>query len=653
MAKRTIKKRDNWMRPTTPESINFLDHYKDKEILKSVKYQITQDYKQSRDQRQSFKDTWTEIYLLYNAYSQFYQNKPSWMSKYFVNIAFKTIETLMPPIMSALFDTPPLWTVLPTSDDTREIAHTVEMRMEQIKRNSGMYAELYTIFKETLMYGTSFGKVKYDQTPEYVGPCVKAVDLFNIFADIRAGSDIQAMRYLIERNLLHIQDIYQMQEDEIAQGVDEISDENNSVGTHMKNFSQLDRLSLMGKTTAANNSDGRLNLYHEVMESWFKWQDPNTKEWFDCVGVLVDREHLIRWEESPHKIHVNNGDWYFALKPYSIFRNSVNNHETYGKGVIEPIISGCHQVNDMRNAFMDAVMAMLMPVQELNTSVLKNANTPIGFGPGAVIEKIGPERALLSPDKDLSFINITGAVDEIKDELKDDTGLYDPFVGAEGNIRKTATETIFLGERAASRPKLSLQLNSETSLMRLGRMLYMFDREYTSEKVMVEVFDGKTIKEWKSINPSKVANLSDVTIVTAALFGFKEIVAEKMIKLMEIVSEIPAIAKMVDYEHMVKEIAAAFGQDSSKIFLDEAERKKKQEEMAAAMQAAQPAPAPMPQGMPPEMMGAGAGMPIEVPLPQANPVGAEIDAIAALEAQNQATGITPEIAELIAQGIIQ
>jgi len=143
--------------PEAWDGYSFLDHTSDDEKGKMIQH-IKDCYTQSRDWRVPYRDKWLRMYQLYRGFSPFYEEKPDWQANYFVQKAFEFIETVLPRIMSSLYDVPPLFTAIPASQSMVKPARLAELLLQKRTEQTEQYQIDYDAFKEMLIYGTAFEK---------------------------------------------------------------------------------------------------------------------------------------------------------------------------------------------------------------------------------------------------------------------------------------------------------------------------------------------------------------------------------------------------------------------------------------------------------------------------------------------------------------
>lgn len=114
------------------------------------------------------------------------------------------------------------------------------------------------------------------------------------------------------------------------------------------NLSQQRQINRQG---AADRAEPFPNQKHYVQEFWGK------KDGKNMIIVVVDNEHVIRDEENPYESILTNPI------PFVPFPASIEPHETYPIGDIEPNESLFNELNDTRNQRMDTVTLNIDPAK--------------------------------------------------------------------------------------------------------------------------------------------------------------------------------------------------------------------------------------------------------------------------------------------------
>ncbi len=517
------KKRPSYINPVGSDIINFLDIWDEDERKKQIE-SLKTTFEQYKNWRAPYRDKWLDYYEMYRSYSSYYEGRPEWQSAYFVPMSFAAVETIIPRLMDAIYAFPPVWSVVPQEPGVEEMAKQVEMLLQTRVRDMNLYMAHLESFKEMLIYGTAIQKVYYEVSAEYEGPMVAPKDLFDFFIDPTAR-DVRTARGLYDRDVVHFAKLKEWERLGWVQDVDKVK---RSEGE--KYISSFDRERLIG--AAGDLETDLLQDYHEVLEYWGKYYNKETDEEFDIVAVLVDREHLIRFQENPNYFQAKSGDYWFAVKPYVAFRDVLVPGNFYGIGEIEVIMYLNSELNDARNQLSDARGFSVMPIYEGLQMGITDPDA-LDWYPGKIV-KVRQSGAIKPIQKDMSFTQTYQEMDSIQRDADKALGLFDPLRGMVSQRRQTATEGIMLEKAAMERVALKSKTIEASGLKDEGEMIFNFDRLYTRKDVLSFFFDGQIASQFMMINPEKMKNNFAFFIQPENFYGMKSIMAQQGMKFLEL-----------------------------------------------------------------------------------------------------------------------
>ena len=542
-------KRKPWFNPIQSGKINFLEYLSDDEKEKFVEKAV-KDYEQSRDWRQPYRSKWLRFFQLLNGIDNV--PRADHQSKYFINLAREFKDTVLPRAMAALYDTRPLWNAIPRSEEEREEAVCAEKLLDCRVDGMGLYQEHYNVFSDCLDYGAAWMKCFYNTSRNYTGPQWTWADIFSIFPDPH-HCEPAFMRYIIERIVMHKDEIKANEDAGLWSGVDKAL-ENTSPSNNY--FNNLDREAVLGVSGSTNDLSSK--DYHEVQEYWGKYE-AETGEVFDIVANIVDRKHLVRMDETPYYLYDDEGEYWYAEKPLLLFRHIPGQGQIYGTGLIELAESHMYQLNDIRNLTVDSLIMALSPVYTALASMIDMPLDSIALAPGEIIplnsNMAGDPLKALNPHTGFQFGY--GESEKILREARAVTGVTETISGVEGNIRATATEVAQRVEQGLTRIGNFIKFNALGPLKEQARITLALDRQYTDEEVLVSVFSGQNVEAWMRVTPSKMKFRGDVRLQVASMFGAKAVKAQQAMAFMEIISQSPQSAAMVDMSVLLKYIADA------------------------------------------------------------------------------------------------
>ena len=537
-----------WINPIDSGLVNFLDYYDDKKVEK-VKQEILTEFENAKAARSPYRDMWLEYYQLYRGYSGYSQYTEEWQSDYFVNMTLEIVETIKPRLMDALFSFPPLWIGVPERQEMQAATTMVEQLLDKRKRQTRLFNDIYNAISQMLNYGTAWMQLEYVTTPEYMGPKWSCADIFDVFPD-SLFPEVESMRYIMRRSVRHIAEIELEEKAGRWQNTDKIK----QGGSH-KYFSHVDRLRTIG--LSGDDASERDKDFHEVLEYFGVYYDKESKERFDVVFVMVDREHVVRFDECPYYFEDEKTNWHYALKPFVKFTDIQVPGETYGIGEVELIRYEQRELNDWRNLRADAAKYAVQPVYKVFRDGLENRDMQdVVFGPGSIIPVrwIGVD-PVQPVQPHTGYMAAYAEVDAIKQEMRDRTGAQIALSGGEEQIRQTATQYVSKVSEANQRIKLKLMCAENGALSQMARMMYLMDRQFTDEEVLMQVFDPVGVVDFMSVTPTQLQWEGDFQLQPLSQYGMRGAQIARLMEFVKTLPAIPGVENMVNFPNLLQAIA--------------------------------------------------------------------------------------------------
>lgn len=555
MARKKIgSKRKPGVHPTLTGLTDFLDVFNDK-MKDEVVQKFIEYFYRSRNFRTTWHDDWITYYQQYRSYSPFYKSLPNWKSQIYVPKSFEIIETILPRMMGAFFDTHPVMAAVAEKQEYAGLSANVEELFDTRAWQMDLFFKQYTTFKEMLIYGTAFQKVEYRNTQEYQGPMIVPKDIFDIYP-APYGIDMVDTRYIIERSMRHIYELEYMKDQGLIKSLDGITKDGGS-----RYFSHFDRLRSIGY---GDNSSSGTEGYHECLEYWGEYQHEETDEIFDVRAMIVDRQHLVFMSENPYLFADENDEFFYGLKPYIKYQDVPVPHEFYGIGECEVMQDLQREVNDTKNAIGDALQFAVSPSFTIQTGTIDPRNKDkFVVAPGKMNEVQIPD-GIKPFESSLQWMAGYDFMDRSKQEARDATGIQHTLSGNEGNIRKTASETILLRDESMQRIKMKNMLSAR-NMSAAAIMVVAMDIQFTDEKIPVMKFGMKGASEYGQISPADLKWRGKFTIEPSALFGSKAIKAQYRMQFLDLVSKNEALGKMVNMHELLRRLAESMDIDPNNL----------------------------------------------------------------------------------------
>lgn len=560
-----------WQHPAQTGLIDFMRYLPDDRIEKA-RNDVLMDFQRTVWGRQAYYNRWIPWYQLYRCFSPYYNSQPEHMSRSFIPMTFELIETSVAREMSASWDTSPFWNCIAAASDMQNSAFLTEQRLQNIVRNSNFYEEHYYVVKSKKMYGTAWWKYEYENGLNYTGPRAFHCDILDTYPDLLTP-EVKNMRFIIHRYIAHRDDVENMRDQGLVKNVDEGLKKD--TGKNIA-WSNIDRLRTVGQTgPKAAQAMEKLGQFHEIIEYWGRCRDERTNEVFNVVHTVMDREFTIRFEESPFYLKDEKEGFHYAIKPFTRMVEVPMAREVYGIGITEIVEQLQYEINDTHNMMMDSKKLTLAPVFEMDMGRLDEDRMPwenLTWEPGKIIpvNDLGNNSPAIRPvtvptQWTMGYQDIENLIERARQGV----GLMAAMEGIEGHIRETATQFSLRLKEAYERSKNNIRF-AEQALGEVGRTLYLLDRQFTKEDVMLTLYDKQRAIEWININPSKIKFEGDFQISVANLYGIKELQAQKATEFLKALTVIPSWELLVNPSVVIRYIAENMGLPTDTLFPDPA-----------------------------------------------------------------------------------
>lgn len=575
-----LDNRDLYIKDT--DIIEFVQHYND-EQKKTIVDMVLERFRRSQNWRDQFRRNWIENEELYLAISPYYEGRPEWQSNYFDPQIFKIVETILPRLLGALFDTPPICTVSALSPEAMQQAQYVEGIIQREVEKMKYYGTCADTFKELLIHGTGIQKSQYIIGDNYDGCAMQHISIFDFFPQPNKQY-IEGMQWCIQRTVQHISDIIDEGEDLYdKEALLKLKDGSSGGVNYLNGF---DRSRFIG-----SQSDDSCGGYHEILEMWGKAKDPKTGKNYNMIVTVGDRAHILRCEENPFYISDGSDKMCYSMKPYHKFIDMNLPGQFYGLGECDVLKSTQRKINDMTNMVMDSYNYLVSPSFEINAAALEDEDDidNIILAPGEAIRTQPGMGSVVNPvKKDTSGVMIGfQAMDRHKSKIQEISGIHDVITGEEGTIRQTATESIYRTQEANMRIRSKNQYNMFGGMSDAFRSIYYMVRQFAPPENIIKLYSNYQAIGWETISVDMLKGNFDFSIQPSTLYGTKSIIAQTRMRFAEIVASNPEFQKQINPRVMLMGIANSLDINGDKLFLSPEEQQQammQQQMMAQAMQ---------------------------------------------------------------------
>lgn len=555
---------------------------RDDDILRHVQ----EDLNASITDREEREPQWDRYSAMYNCHLE--ASRYPWKSKVYDPEPFAAIETINPRIINTLLGGPEVFGIKPTGQDDVQKARKSKMLLDYQSDRMDLYTKLGDISKDGLIYGTSFGKLRWRKDfeprityhpvldglgmpvpdpmtgqvamkPEkefvkvYDDPDLERVDVKDLYAD-PAASCLDDARYVIHR-LRRTRDYLKKKEAEgIYRNVDLIPKGDNSATNDQSSDSR--RIVNM-----QSNDPSTIALHDEQMEEvtlheYYGLYDIDGDGYLeDCVITIANNAIVIRAEYNPFP---------GGFKPFVRFTPIPIPGSFYGMSLLRPIEGISDALNDRTNQIGDNVNLVLNPMFLYN----RNADVdPDEFvsSPGGAIAVNDVDRDVRRFDMGDIASSVFPEISRLEGKIQKALGTYDYAAGGAPQRQEAATTVISLQQVAEIRFK-TIAIYFERQIIRpLGNMLLKLNKRMMDGQRQVRILGREAQQpfappEFEQMGPEDVVENADIYAVGAAIDPSvsKQMQLDSLMKFMSIVAGNPQLMMSpmwgIDWSVVIEEL---------------------------------------------------------------------------------------------------
>ncbi len=452
-----------------------------------------------------------------------------YMSRLFIPYSFFSVETIIPRMVSAVFESDPVVSVLPQMLEDIQRAKIVETVINWQLKRMDLFNTFVEMAKNACIYGTAIAKVDWEQRYQRKKR-LKKVTITNLdgtqdtsIEQDKDGKPVLETYELQTYNAPMVTPIspYDFVIEKRAKNID---DSKYCIMISKPTYKYLEDMEKAGvyknvkklKTIAAKQiSKDNKNIYKDVDISnpdsfdiplntrftlYEYWED-------DRVIVLAEEEVVLRDESNPY--------WH-CKKPFVDARLCIDPGFYWGIGLMEMIECLQSELNDVRNQRLD------------NIKLAMNCMWAVERGAQVDLEDLYSEPGAvfltnyIDGIKPLETKDVTGSAfadaKQIEEDIMNTLGTYDYARGKESSDRETATGILSLQEVASMRFKFMTIVMCKNFIGCAIERIAALNEQYLTDEVVVRLTNGK-IEQYQ---PEDVIGRYDYEVVGASIEGFSK-----------------------------------------------------------------------------------------------------------------------------------
>jgi len=466
-----------------------------------IKMEALELYQYSQNYWQANYDT--RLRQCYKAFKRITDPDYPLNSNLFIPYCFANVQTALARLVDAVFASRNLVAFLPTPKAPMENCRKLEFLINYQLEKMNAFWSFYSIFQQSLIFGSGFGKLLWNENQPVISP----LDCFEVLFDPSCRGNLQEAEWIIHRKITTRENLDKMIQAGIYQAekkeLDKLSADSKSRKEEILGNSQTNRQKISKKIQGI-----------EILECWLG----------DYVITIAGQETVLRLIPKPYTFY-----------PFVQLRINPFPNEPLGEGLIAPALDLQKEINNQRNLRLDLALRVLRPQWKIYGEIDEEE---LAWVPDGIIH-LGNPADLLEP---LIVPNTSAAAfnEEARAYLDIDRamGITDILRGETSPTgRETATSVMTRFKTGANRSSIDVYAAGKM-IEEITRFMIEMNRTYLKEEKWL---DPQTQKI-SSLKASEILGSNDYQFVpicnTAPL---KEIQRQQLLNFYNLLKNEPAI----------------------------------------------------------------------------------------------------------------
>ena len=555
---------------------------REEEILTHVLH----DYEIAKTERSERETTWDRYFEMYMCHLN--HSKYPWKSKVFDPESFAAIETINPRIINTLIGGPEVFGIKPTGQEDVQKARKSKMILDYQADRMDLYTRMGDISKDGLIYGTSFGKLRWKKDFEprmvqrpvldglgmpvsdpqtgqpmmkmvkefvnvYDDPALDRVDIKSIYIDPGA-SEFADARFAIHELRRTFDYLKKKEAEGIYFNVDLIPHANASTDNTTRDSDP--RKAINHQTNAATSTTLHDRKMDEVtlLEYWGMYDIDGDGYLEECIIVVANGTIVIRAEYNPFP---------GGFKPFLRFTPVPIPGSFYGMSLLQPIEGIQEALNDRTNQIADNISLLINRMFKYNKHADINPDELV-MSPGGMIGVNQMNDIEMFDVQDI-IGSVFPEVGRLESKIQKALGTYDYAAGGAPQRQEAATTVISLQQVAEIRFK-TIAVYFERQIIRpLGNMMLKMNKRMLTKPREIRILGREAMMpydqpQFETISSDDIVENPDIYAVGAAIDPTvsKQMQLDSLMKFMTIVGGNPQLMMSpmfgIDWSVIIEEL---------------------------------------------------------------------------------------------------
>lgn len=519
---------------------------------------VERAFKDAEEYQSQYFERLNDWYKLYRARTDQGMYNIVTRSQYVVPIIYKTVETILPRIMSVLFSaSPPIqskWRITPPEPDAASKLRLVDQTFEYLFDRQRLFWTVQGWIKDSLIYGQSYLKVGWKHRKQRVKKMVMEVvgeeiveneveedkiiqdevDVQNVeMRDLYFARDAKfpdlfgSSKYVIHVIRKRLSELVAMRDAGIYKHFteDELSPEYDENTPQQQKSQAIDRSE---DTSYDRDPDPVVKVYEY-------WED-------DRVITTANHRVLLRDEPNPFKIAGK-----VPKKPFVSCIDNIMPGELFQIGEAEPLEHNQVEMSTLRRQRTDNNSIIINKMFLFNKSADVDIEAMRLARPGGGVGADPPDGNLRNAIIPIEHGNINGASYQEQESLDKDSqdisGLLDYAVGSAPERRETATTVQLLQTAANQRFDLKVR-NYSHSFVELAVMIYERLKQFQTQPIPIRIpVQGQLGFQYMEASRKTLPEMDSIDLSSAGspAFLLKDARRQQMLQYLQMMQNLPTV----------------------------------------------------------------------------------------------------------------
>lgn len=481
-----------------------------------------------------------ENYKLYKSYRD--QRLHDWQTNVFLSYTFGMIETILPRVVSYLWQGDKLVKAYPRGKEDALQSRSVDRLLSwQVDTQiPNLFLEWVEVLKTALIQGTGIGKLVWNvQSDE---PNFFNIDIFDFYPQ-------PFKKYVNDmEGCFHV---YDMPVDLLLgrpnyKNVDKLKDGNMQTKDEDGNKQRDTEVGKLGNFTPDRKQVliyqywGKIPVQERISVGEPQFQSESTV-YKEALVELGNRKEIIRVQENPYV----TPELPEGIRPFVVIKDYIDLNEFWGIGDVEPIKDMQYESNELENQKLDSIKLIMNPMWKVSDQAGVDLSNMRAY-PGNVVQYAEGSKGL----ETLASPQIPPIVFQqqewFRNQMNSTVGVSDYSRGQNApGMSDTVGGISSLIEEANMRFQYKIKCFQMTGIKEFAEKLFQLDKIFIKGIEIPTRLDDAEGAEWMTISPDNLKGFFDIRPIPVSMIGNKLAKQQSVTALIGVMSKAPPLPSLI------------------------------------------------------------------------------------------------------------